>query len=62
MAQAKAEIGLVGMAVMGRNLMLNMDDHGYTVAVSNRTVPRVDEFLPDGARGAPVVEARARPV
>jgi 6-phosphogluconate dehydrogenase len=40
-----ADIGLIGLAVMGQNLALNMDDHGFTVAVFNRTVSRVDEFL-----------------
>jgi 6-phosphogluconate dehydrogenase len=42
---SKADIGLIGLAVMGQNLVLNMDDHGFTVAVFNRTVSRVDEFL-----------------
>ena len=40
-----ADIGLIGLAVMGQNLVLNMDDHGFTVAVFNRTISRVDEFL-----------------
>ena len=40
----KANIGLIGLAVMGQNLVLNMNDHGYAVAVYNRTVSRVDEF------------------
>jgi 6-phosphogluconate dehydrogenase len=47
----KADIGLVGLAVMGQNLALNMDDHGFTVAVYNRTVSKVDEFLAGGAKG-----------
>lgn len=47
----KADIGLIGMAVMGQNLVLNMHDHGYTVAVYNRTVSKVDEFLQDAAKG-----------
>ncbi len=41
----KADIGLIGLAVMGQNLALNMNDHGFTVAVFNRTLARVDEFL-----------------
>ena len=45
---ASADIGLVGLAVMGRNLALNMDDHGFRVAVFNRTTERVREFI-DGA-------------
>ena len=47
----KADIGLIGLAVMGQNLVLNMNDHGYTVAVYNRTVSKVDEFMNDAARG-----------
>ena len=42
---SKADIGLIGLAVMGQNLVLNMDDHGFTVAVFNLTVSSVDEFL-----------------
>ena len=45
MANAQADIGLIGLAVMGQNLVLNMNDHGFTVAVFNRTVSKVDEFL-----------------
>ena len=41
----KADIGLIGLAVMGQNLVLNMADHGYHVAVYNRTTTRVDEFI-----------------
>jgi len=40
-----ADIGLIGLAVMGQNLALNMDDHGFSVAVFNRTVSKVDDFL-----------------
>jgi 6-phosphogluconate dehydrogenase len=40
-----ADIGLIGLAVMGENLVLNMESHGYTVAVFNRTVSKVDNFL-----------------
>ncbi|MDX9934031.1 MAG: decarboxylating NADP(+)-dependent phosphogluconate dehydrogenase [Sphaerochaetaceae bacterium] len=47
----KADIGLIGLAVMGQNLVLNMNDHGYTVAVFNRTVSKVDDFLNDAAKG-----------
>ena len=36
----RADIGLIGLAVMGQNLALNMADHGYTVAVHNRTSAR----------------------
>ncbi|MDR0327931.1 MAG: decarboxylating NADP(+)-dependent phosphogluconate dehydrogenase [Planctomycetaceae bacterium] len=41
----KYDIGLMGLAVMGQNLVLNMVDHGYNVAVFNRTTSKVDEFL-----------------
>jgi len=47
----KADIGLIGLAVMGQNLVLNMNDKGFTVAVFNRTVSKVDEFLADAAKG-----------
>src|SRR5262245_17900670 len=40
-----ADIGLIGLAVMGENLVLNMESHGFTVAVFNRTTSRVDEFV-----------------
>lgn len=43
--KTKADIGLIGLAVMGENLVLNMERNGYTVAVYNRTVEKVDRFL-----------------
>src|ERR1041385_943931 len=46
-----ADIALIGLAVMGQNLILNMSDHGYTVVAYNRTVSKVDEFLNDAAKG-----------
>ncbi len=52
---ATADIGLIGLAVMGQNLVLNMDDHGYTVAVFNRTTSRVDEFLAGPAHATRVI-------
>ena len=45
-----ADIGLIGLAVMGENLVLNMESKGYTVAVFNRTVEKVDRFI--SGRGA----------
>jgi 6-phosphogluconate dehydrogenase len=51
----KADIGLIGLAVMGQNLVLNMDDHGFTVAVFNRTVSTVDDFVNGNARGTKVI-------
>lgn len=47
----KADIGLIGLAVMGQNLVLNMSDHGFKVAVYNRTVSKVEEFLSGPASG-----------
>jgi 6-phosphogluconate dehydrogenase len=41
----KCDIGLMGLAVMGQNLVLNMEDHGFSVAVYNRTTSKVDEFV-----------------
>ena len=50
-----ADIGLIGLAVMGQNLVLNMDDHGATVAVFNRTTSKVDDFLAGTAKGTKVI-------
>ncbi len=47
----KADIGLIGLAVMGQNLVLNMADHGYTVAVFNRTTSKVADFIDGPAAG-----------
>jgi len=55
----KADIGLIGLAVMGQNLVLNMNDHGFTVAVFNRTVSKVDEFLGKGAKGTRIIGAHS---
>jgi 6-phosphogluconate dehydrogenase len=49
--EVKADIALIGLAVMGQNLILNMNDHGYTVVAYNRTASRVDEFLQGAAKG-----------
>jgi len=43
--KTKADIGLIGLAVMGENLVLNMERNGYTVAVYNRTVEKVEKFI-----------------
>jgi 6-phosphogluconate dehydrogenase len=51
----QADIGLIGLAVMGQNLVLNMDDHGFTVAVFNRTTSKVDRFLESEAQGTKVI-------
>jgi 6-phosphogluconate dehydrogenase len=54
-----ADIALIGLAVMGQNIVLNMNDHGYVVAVYNRTVSKVDEFLAHEAKGTRVVGAHS---
>jgi 6-phosphogluconate dehydrogenase len=59
MPNPSCDIGLLGLAVMGQNLALNMNDHGYRIAVFNRTVSTVDEFLNDGAKGTQIVGTRS---
>jgi len=44
--EPKGDIALIGLAVMGQNLILNMNDHGYTVVAYNRTTSKVDDFWP----------------
>jgi 6-phosphogluconate dehydrogenase len=46
-----SDIGLIGLAVMGENLVLNMESKGFQVTVYNRTVQKVDDFLADRAKG-----------
>jgi len=55
MSAATADVGLVGLAVMGENLVLNMESHGYTVGVYNRTQARVDDFVAGRAKGKKIV-------
>ncbi len=55
MAQASADIGLIGLAVMGQNLALNMNDHGFIVAVFNRTVSKVDDFMQGPAKNTHII-------
>src|SRR5882672_6152619 len=59
MQKESCDIGLIGLAVMGQNLVLNMNDHGYRVAVFNRTVSKVDEFVNNEAKGTQVVGAHS---
>jgi 6-phosphogluconate dehydrogenase len=59
MEKASCDIGLIGLAVMGQNLVLNMNDHGYKVAVFNRTVSKVDDFINNEAKGTAVVGAHS---
>jgi len=51
----KCDIGLIGLAVMGQNLVLNMNDHGFKVAVYNRTLSKVDDFIHGNAKGTEIV-------
>lgn len=54
-AQPSADIAVIGLAVMGQNLILNMNDHGFTVVAFNRTVSKVDDFLNNQAKGTNVI-------
>jgi len=56
--EPKADIALIGLAVMGQNLILNMNDHGFTVVAFNRTVSKVDDFLNHEAKGTEVIGAQ----
>ena len=51
----KADIGLIGLAVMGQNLVLNMADHGYRVAVFNRTTSKVNDFVDGPAKDTTII-------
>jgi 6-phosphogluconate dehydrogenase len=57
--EPRADIALIGLAVMGQNLILNMNDHGFTVVAYNRTISKVDEFLNKEAKGTNVMGARS---
>jgi 6-phosphogluconate dehydrogenase len=52
---SKADIGLIGLAVMGENLVMNMESKGFTVAVYNRTTERVDDFVQGRALGKKII-------
>eukprot|EP01089_Gocevia_fonbrunei_P015103 TRINITY_DN4322_c0_g1_i1.p1 TRINITY_DN4322_c0_g1~~TRINITY_DN4322_c0_g1_i1.p1 ORF type:complete len:510 (-),score=137.35 TRINITY_DN4322_c0_g1_i1:72-1517(-) len=52
-----ADIGVIGLAVMGENLVLNFESKGYTVAVNNRTVSKIDDFLNGRGKGKKIVGA-----
>ena len=51
----KADIGLIGLAVMGENLIMNMESKGFTVACYNRTVEKVDAFVNGRAKGKNII-------
>ncbi|SAM02210.1 hypothetical protein [Absidia glauca] len=55
----RADIGLIGLAVMGQNIILNMNDHGFVVCAYNRTVAKVDHFLENEAKGTNIVGAHS---
>jgi len=57
--EPKADIALIGLAVMGQNLILNMNDHGFTVVAYNRTTAKVDEFLANEAKGTNIIGAHS---
>jgi len=57
--EPQGDIALIGLAVMGQNLILNMNDHGYTVVAFNRTVSKVDDFLAREAKGTQVIGAHS---
>jgi len=55
----QCDIGVIGLAVMGQNLVLNMADHGFTVAAFNRTVSKVDDFVSGPAQGVSIIGCRS---
>ncbi len=57
MSEGIGDIALIGLAVMGQNFILNMNDHGFKVVAYNRTVDKVNEFLETGAKGTNVIGA-----
>src|SRR5476651_1799545 len=57
--EPQADIALIGLAVMGQNIILNMNDHGFTVVAFNRTVEKVDHFLANEAKGTKVLGAHS---
>jgi len=59
MADPVGDIALIGLAVMGQNLILNMNDNGFTVVAYNRTTAKVDSFLANEAKGTKVVGAHS---
>jgi len=57
--EPNADIALIGLAVMGQNLILNMNDHNFTVVAYNRTVSKVDDFLANEAKGTRILGAHS---
>ncbi|KAH3899312.1 6-phosphogluconate dehydrogenase, decarboxylating 1 [Saccharomycodes ludwigii] len=58
-SEPKGDLGLIGLAVMGQNLILNAADHGFTVVAYNRTVSKVDHFLANEAKGKSIIGAHS---
>ena len=54
-----ADIAVIGLAVMGQNLILNMNDHAFRVVAFNRTVSKVDDFLNNEAKGTDIIGAHS---
>jgi 6-phosphogluconate dehydrogenase len=52
---SKADIGLIGLAVMGENLVMNMESKGFTVAVFNRSTEKVTNFVEGRAKGKNII-------
>merc|ERR1712072_1503406 len=57
--EAVGDFGLIGLAVMGQNLIMNAADHGFNVVAFNRTVSKVDRFLDNEAKGKSIVGAKS---
>ncbi len=57
--EPRADIAVIGLAVMGQNLILNMNDHGFTVVAYNRTTSKVDDFLANEAKGTNILGAHS---
>jgi 6-phosphogluconate dehydrogenase len=55
----QGDIAVIGLAVMGQNLILNMNDRGFTVVAYNRTTSKVDEFLANEAKGTRILGAHS---
>lgn len=51
----KSDLGLIGLAVMGENLVMNMESKGFTISVYNRTVEKVDNFISGRAKGLNII-------
>ena len=55
--EPKGDIALIGLAVMGQNLILNMNDKGFTVVAYNRTTSKVEDFINGEAKGTNIIGA-----